>query len=96
MIFSGSQPLNSANDNVDVEVRLSDGSRWSASFFTLDNVNALFAKNRVTGECASGLYLWAADMILVERLDERVIRDTIDDLVETGSFSSAFGRIAEN
>jgi hypothetical protein len=65
VIFGGDQPLCRMNDNVDVEVRLSDGSRWSGTFFTIRNVRALFTKNRATGECANGLYLWAADMILV-------------------------------
>ena len=93
LIFSHDQPLNAENDNVDVEVRLGDGSRWSATFFTLDNIKVLFAKNRVTGECAKGLYLWAVDMILVERLDESVIRATIDDLRQSGEFGGAFGRL---
>jgi hypothetical protein len=93
LILSHDQPLNAVNDNVDVEVQVGDGSRWSATFFTLDNIDALFAKNRITGECANGLYLWAADMILVERLDESAIRATVDALRQSGEFSSAFGRI---
>lgn len=93
LIFWSDRPLNEANANVDVEVRLHDGSRWSATFFTLANVDALFAKNRVTGECARGLYLWAADMILVEHLDESTVRNTIDALRENGEFSGAFVRL---
>jgi hypothetical protein len=92
-IYSHDEPPNAVNGNVDVEVRLDDGSRWSATFFTLDNIDALFAKNRVTGECASGLYLWATDMILVELLNESTIRRTIDDLRTSGEFTSAFGRL---
>jgi hypothetical protein len=90
VIMAGDQPLDRMNDNVDVEVRLSDGSRWSSTFFTINNVKALFAKNRATDECANGLYLWASDMILVERLDESVIRMTIDDLTLSGEFHAAF------
>ena len=95
-IFGGTQPLNAINDNVDVEVRVDDGSRWCATFFTVESLNALFAKNRVTGECANGLYLWAAEMIVVERLDEAVIRATIDDLVDSGELEDAFGRLPDD
>jgi hypothetical protein len=41
--------------NVDVEVELADGSLWSATFFTLANIKALFEKNHRTGECGGGL-----------------------------------------
>jgi hypothetical protein len=79
-----------ANLNVDVEVR-DAGGRWSATFFTLDNLEALFMKNATTGECATGLYLWAADMILVRSLSEDVIVKTVADLRATGEFTRAFG-----
>lgn len=38
--------------NVDVEVLDRRGRRWSATFFTLDGLVALFEKNAVTGEYA--------------------------------------------
>ena len=78
--------------NVDVEVRDSSG-RWSATFFTLDNIRSLFEKNASTGECAGGLYLWAADMILVWTLDRATIEHTVADLRATGEFETAFARL---
>jgi len=78
-----------ANLNVDVEVR-DDAGRWSATFFTLENLETLFMKNAVTGECARGTYLWAADMIVVHELSEGVIVETIADLRRMDEFKRAF------
>lgn len=78
------------NDNVDVLVYFDDGRKYAATFFTLDNLSRLFLKYRETGECASGKYLWAANMIIVESLDEETIETAIADLMATGEFGSAF------
>ncbi|HEX7447995.1 MAG TPA: hypothetical protein VF306_10640 [Pirellulales bacterium] len=77
------------DDNLDVQITLSDGRRYTATFFTLRNLESLFEKNRTTGECAGGLYLWASDMILVERLDHATIRATIADLISSDELASA-------
>jgi hypothetical protein len=77
---------------VDVEVHV-DGARWAATFFTLENLEALMRKNAVTGECASGLYLWATDMIVVRELSYDVIRDTVAELRRAGEFEDAFSRL---
>jgi hypothetical protein len=78
------------NDNLDVVVKLADGSRFTATFFTIDNILALFDKNKGTGECLSGLYLWSANMILVKKLTADVISQAIEDLLREGEFHSAF------
>src|SRR5689334_17870792 len=78
-----------ANDNVDVLVYF-DGSKYAATFFTLENIRHLFLKNRTTGECAAGTYLWAASMIIVESLDEETIRAAVADLMASGEFDRAF------
>ena len=80
-------------DNVDVEVTLADGVRYGATFFTLKNIERLFQKNRTTGECAGGLYLWAANMILVQELTLDVIERSVQDLLENQEFGSAFCRL---
>ena len=84
--------LDVSTGNVDVEVALPDGSRWGATFFTRSNIDALFEKNRRTGECGGGLYLWATGMIIVHRLDQETIEATIDALRDEGEFDGAFDR----
>lgn len=82
--------------NVDVEVVDDHRRRWSATFFTIAGVEALFQKNAVTGECARGTYLWASDMILVRSLSLASIQLTIDDLRKAGEFEQAFSLLEES
>jgi len=89
----GAQVWDPLNDNIDVEVMLTDGRRFGATFFTLQNVQRLFDKNRATGECRGGLYMWAANMILVETLTMDVIWKTVEDLLGNGELFSAFSRL---
>ena len=86
----GAQVWDSEDDNLDVEVTFSDGRRFGATFFTLENIETLFRKNRKTGECAAGLYFWASDMILVRELSMITIERTVADLIATGEFETAF------
>ena len=89
----GAQAWDPASDNVDVEVTLENGQRFGATFFTLENIRRLFAKNRQTGECAGGMYLWASSMILVNELTLNVINSAVVDLLESGEFHSAFEKL---
>jgi hypothetical protein len=85
--------LEVSTGNVDVEVALADGSRWGATFFTLSNIEALFEKNRRTGECHGGLYFWATGMIIVRQLDQETIEATIEALRDDGEFEQVFNRL---
>jgi hypothetical protein len=89
-VFEHGRGADTHNDNVDVLVYFADGTKYAATFFTLENIRQLFAKNYSTGECASGKYLWAANMIIVESLDEETIQIAVDDLIATGEFGRAF------
>jgi hypothetical protein len=91
----GCAPWNELDDNLDIQVTLSDGRRYAATFFTLRNLESLFEKNRMTGECAAGLYFWASDMILVEKLNHETISATIVDLISTGELASACLQIGD-
>jgi hypothetical protein len=52
-------------DAVDVEVRLADGSRWSATVFTLAAIESVMSKNARTGESLGGSYFWCSDLLIV-------------------------------
>ncbi len=45
----GHQEWNALDDNVDIEVKLKDGRRYTATVFTIRNIETLFAKSKVTG-----------------------------------------------
>ena len=90
----GFEGVDADDDNVDLEVRFDDGSRFAATFFTLNNLQSLFEKNKQTGECKGGLYLWASDMVIVQRLSEAIIAETVGELIATGEFEGAFSRLS--
>jgi hypothetical protein len=81
---------NIEDDNVDVFVYFSDGRKFVATFFTLQNLKSIMTKDEGTGECAGGLYFWASDMIVVQKLDRDTIHKAVADLVKTGEFAKAF------
>lgn len=81
------------DDNIDVEIQLESGERYYATFFTIANIKSLFQKNRISGECRQGLYMWASDMILVEQLSQSVVEDTIESLIRTGELSIACSKL---
>lgn len=92
-IMAGDAKLAPLDGNVDVEVLLSDGRRFSATFLTRKNIDAIFQRYSDSGECASGLYFWVRDMIVVDLLSTDTIERTIDDLIQTGEFEAAFGEL---
>jgi hypothetical protein len=89
-VLVGADELDAEDDNVDVEVKRGDGTRWGATFFTPRNVQRLFEKNAVTGECDGGLWFTCPDMVLVRRLGSEEIQKTVEALLREGIFESAF------
>jgi outer membrane translocation and assembly module TamA len=84
------QKIDPADDNVDVEVRLESGERYIATFFTLKNIQRLTDGYKASGECNSGQYFWAANMLIIRDLSEKTIQQTIADLVANGEFKQVF------
>jgi hypothetical protein len=84
------RPINLEDDNIDVYVHFEDGRSYIASFFTLRNVQALMEKNKRTGENRGGLYFWATDLVIVERLDFETLRSSIEDIIAGGYLETVF------
>jgi hypothetical protein len=82
--------LDADDDNVDVFVYFADGRKYFATFFTVSNIRSIMRKDRGTGECAGGLYFWASNMIVVERLDRETIERAVSDLMRSSEFEKAF------
>jgi hypothetical protein len=80
------------NTNVDVFVKLDDGSEWVASFFTYANIASPTDKNRRTGEYLSGRYFWASDMVLVDTVTHERVAQVVDELIAELEFESAFDK----
>jgi len=82
-----------ANGNVDAYVSFADGTRYFATFFTIENIKDLMESYRSTGECLSGTYFWSSDMIIVESVTDSKIRETVGDLIRRGEFRDAFCKV---
>jgi len=89
----GVNGLDPIDDNVDVEIKMDDGRVYSATFFTMENIKRLLQDYQTSGECANGTYIWAADMIIVNRLTEKVIRESIDGLIKENEITQACTKI---
>jgi hypothetical protein len=81
--------LDEDDDNVDVKVYFGDGRTYTATIFTLKNIQSIFEKYKQTGECLSGLYFWTFDMLIVQKLTIEVIERVIADLIESGEYTTA-------
>lgn len=83
------------DDNLDVIVTFSDRSRWVATFFTYENINALRKKDQQTGESMNGAFFWASDMILIDCVSRERIEAVIQYLLDNDEFSYTFRRMED-
>lgn len=79
--------------SVDVKLKTMNGDEYYGSFTTLHFLEYMFDKNKRTGECANGSYFCMPRMIVVERIDEEIIKSTIDDLVYNNEFEEYFTKM---
>lgn len=84
------------NSNHDVVVELDDGRKYTATFFTLRNIQYLmsFYKEH-SGECNRGSFFWAADMCIIELIDEDLIKESANSMIEEGVFEKVFKQISD-
>jgi hypothetical protein len=90
----GCQNWDTCDDNIDVEITLSDDRKYSATFFTISNIRALMNKNKNTGECGGGIYLWSSNMVILENLELESINRTIAGLIEDQEIDAICYRIS--
>ena len=81
--------------NMDVKVSFSDGSKWEATAFTYKNLQSLWKKNRNTGECMSGRYFWAENMVFVDQIIRQRVTEVVKHLIENDEFSLIFQKYSD-
>jgi hypothetical protein len=77
-------------EDVDVEVRLGDGSRWSATCVSLAQVGRIMDRWATTGECLSGSFFQCADLVIIRRPGVPAILEMIEGLLDSGEFRYTF------
>lgn len=90
------QYKNYEDDNCDVIVSFNNGDEYIASFFTFKNIETLRKNFSDSGECMSGKYFWASDMILIDNLKTDSIKSVIRYLIENNEFESIFKKITND
>ncbi|MCD0483523.1 hypothetical protein LO771_14235 [Streptacidiphilus sp. ASG 303] len=79
--------------NVDVEVRLVDGSRWSATVFTVAEVQRLMEKWSRSGEALGGRCFWCSDGLTVRDPGIDNMTQVITGLLDDGDFHQILQRL---
>lgn len=72
-----------------VEVRLPDGSRWTAALYTPEQVRRVLDEWR-QADGSSGLYFWAPGVVIARDLDRASVAALVDDLISHGELETAF------
>lgn len=81
--------------NVDVEVRLPDGSRWSATIVTVAEVKRLMAKWAHTGEALDGAYFWCPDGLIVREPGIHNMTEVLTGLHQVDDLTHILNRLDE-
>ncbi|MCY0950635.1 hypothetical protein [Streptomyces sp. H27-S2] len=82
--------------NVDAEVMLTDGSRWSATVFTVAEVARLMETWTTSGEALGGRYFWVSDGLIVRDPGIDNMTHVIAGLIEADEFSAIFQRFEDD
>ncbi|WP_405014094.1 hypothetical protein [Kitasatospora sp. NBC_01539] len=78
---------------MDAVVRLVDGSRWSATFFTVAEVERLMDAWTRSGEALGGRYFWCSDGLIVREPGIESMTQVIAGLLDSGEFSQILHRL---
>ncbi|MFC9932551.1 hypothetical protein [Streptomyces sp. NPDC127190] len=82
--------------NVDVFVNLQDGSRWTATVFSVAEVERLVDVWAECGEALGGRYFWVSDGLIVRDPGVASMTQVIAGLIETDEFSPVFQRLEDD
>ncbi len=80
-------------DNVDAFVDLPDGSTWTLTIFTVDEVRRILDRWKQTGEVANGSYFWGIDDLIVPQPGIPAMVTAIRELVRSNEITAAGIRI---
>ncbi|EFL22558.1 conserved hypothetical protein [Streptomyces himastatinicus ATCC 53653] len=82
-----------AVDDIDVEVRLPDGSRWSATICTVAHVETLMKRWAASGEALGGRYFWCSDGLIVRDAGISNMVQVLGGLIDNGEFTQVLNRL---
>lgn len=89
----GSEDRVEAVENVDAEVTLTDGSRWSVTFMTLREVSRIMDRWVETGENLSGLYFQCPDLVIMRDGGLPAMVGALHGILESGGPEGILGKL---
>ena len=80
----GLEDLADTVENVDAEVRLTDGTRWSVTFLTLGEISRIMDRWGKTGENLNGWYFQCADLVIVKEAGVHAMVKALRGIIDAG------------
>lgn len=97
ILLSSETELNDKSDlqdaHTDVIVKMNDGEKYVASFFTYKNLKTLQLLHREENDFLGGKYFWVKGMLMVENCKRQTIEKVVGDLIDEGDFERVFRKI---
>jgi hypothetical protein len=84
VFMMGSDDDKESVENVDAEIVLADGSRWSVTFLTLDEIGRIMGRWADSGECKSGAYFRVPDLVISRKPGIANMMEAVEDLIDHG------------
>lgn len=84
------EDFNPYSDNTDVIVRLNNGEKYAASFFSYKNIELKAEENKTNNEFLDGKYFWVKSLVLIECCTEELITEVVQEMIDEGEFLNAF------
>ncbi len=73
----------------DVTIILPNGTRYHATFMTLDTIAAVMRRGENTGENLNGDYFWCSDLVVIRRPGIPAIIEAVRHLIATDDLAGA-------
>ncbi len=93
--FLGADDNPETVENIDVEVRLDDGSRWSGTFLSLPEVARIMDRWQVTGEYLGGVFFQCRDLVIVRNPGVPAMTQLVARMVESGELRDTLMRLPD-
>ncbi|MFH8725394.1 hypothetical protein [Streptomyces termitum] len=71
-------------ENVDAELTLPNGTRWSATFMTLRAIAQVMDQWKETGECSGGAYFQCPDLVIIPEGGLPAMLDSFKGIIDSG------------
>lgn len=95
LFMLGADDIAETVENVDAELTLGNGTRWSATFMTPEEISRIMDRWSRTGEYAGGAYFQCPDLVIVPRGGISTMLAALRAIVDTGGPEGRLGRLTE-